>query len=89
MDKSPISQSGITFFNTLFDENASSHLAFGSAYAFNLQGGTEMSEEDLVMAGLNRSQVHVDFMIGCAEMDVDGIRSDGTRVPVFRKGAWV
>lgn len=89
VDKSPISQSGITFFNTLFDENASSHLAFGSAYAFNLQGGTEMSEEDLVMAGLNRSQVHVDFMIGCAEMDVDGIRSDGTRVPVFRKGAWV
>ncbi|MEG2707693.1 MAG: aminopeptidase, partial [Vagococcus sp.] len=54
-DSSPISQSGITFFNTLFDENASNHLALGSAYAFNLEGGTEMSEEELIAAGLNRS----------------------------------
>ena len=87
-DASPISQSGLTFFNTLFDENASNHLALGSAYAFNLEGGTEMSEEELKEAGLNRSDVHVDFMIGSNEMDIDGIREDGTRVPVFRKGAW-
>ena len=87
-DPSPISQSGITFFNTLFDENASNHLAFGSAYAFNLQGGTEMTEEELVAAGLNRSHTHVDFMIGSAEMDIDGIRADGTKVPVFRNGDW-
>ncbi|MFV0558441.1 MAG: aminopeptidase [Enterococcus sp.] len=87
-DPSPISQSGITFFNTLFDENASNHLALGSAYPFNLKGGTEMSEEELIAAGLNRSQTHVDFMIGSAEMDIDGIREDGTRVPVFRKGDW-
>ncbi|MFC6465116.1 aminopeptidase [Marinilactibacillus sp. GCM10026970] len=87
-DESPISQSGLTFFNTLFDENASNHFALGSAYAFNLKGGTEMSEEDLKAAGLNRSDVHVDFMVGSNEMDIDGIREDGTRVPVFRKGTW-
>ena len=87
-DPSPISQSGITFFNTLFDENASNHLAFGSAYAFNLQGGTEMTEEELIAAGLNRSQTHVDFMVGSAEMNIDGIRSDGTTTPIFRNGDW-
>ncbi|MTD42442.1 aminopeptidase [Erwinia sp. CPCC 100877] len=87
-DPSPISQSGITFYNTLFDENASNHLAFGSAYAFNLQGGTEMSEEELIEAGLNRSHTHVDFMIGSDQMNIDGIREDGTRVPVFRNGDW-
>ncbi|WP_208558947.1 aminopeptidase [Marinilactibacillus kalidii] len=87
-DESPISQSGLTFFNTLFDENASNHFALGSAYAFNLKGGTEMSEEDLKAAGLNRSDVHVDFMVGSNEMNIDGIREDGTRVPVFRKGTW-
>ena len=87
-DPSPISQSGITFFNTLFDENASNHLAFGSAYAFNLQGGTEMTEEELIAAGINRSNTHVDFMIGSSEMNIDGIREDGTKVPVFRNGNW-
>jgi Leucyl aminopeptidase (aminopeptidase T) len=87
-DPSPISQSGITFFNTLFDENASNHLAFGSAYAFNLQGGTEMTEEELIAAGLNRSQTHVDFMVGSAEMNIDGIRPDGTTTPIFRNGDW-
>lgn len=87
-DSSPISQSGITFFNTLFDENASNHLALGSAYAFNLEGGTEMSEEELITAGLNRSQTHVDFMIGSNKMNVDGIKKDGTIVPIFRNGEW-
>lgn len=87
-DPSPISQSGITFFNTLFDENASNHLALGSAYAFNLQGGTEMSEEELIEAGLNRSQAHVDFMVGSNQMNIDGVRLDGTTVPIFRNGDW-
>lgn len=87
-DPSPISQSGIIFFNTLFDENASNHLAFGSAYAFNLQGGTEMTEEELDAAGLNRSHTHVDFMVGSDKMNIDGIKADGTRVPVFRNGDW-
>lgn len=87
-DPSPISQSGLIFYNTLFDENASNHLAFGSAYAFNLQGGTEMSEEELAEAGLNRSQTHVDFMVGSDKMNIDGIKEDGTIVPVFRNGGW-
>ena len=87
-DPSPISQSGLIFYNTLFDENASNHLAFGSAYAFNLQGGTEMSEEELAEAGLNRSQTHVDFMVGSDKMNIDGIKEDGTIVPVFRNGDW-
>ncbi|WP_417637823.1 aminopeptidase [Enterococcus faecalis] len=87
-DPSPISQSGLIFYNTLFDENASNHLAFGSVYAFNLQGGTEMSEEELAEAGLNRSQTHVDFMVGSDKMNIDGIKEDGTIVPVFRNGDW-
>ncbi|GEK36448.1 aminopeptidase [Enterococcus thailandicus] len=87
-DPSPISQSGIIFFNTLFDENASNHLALGSAYAFSLKGGTEMTEEQLADAGLNRSQTHVDFMVGSNQMDIDGIREDGSTVPIFRNGDW-
>ncbi len=88
-DPSPISQSGITFFNTLFDENASNHLAIGAAYATSVKGGADMTEEELKEAGLNRSDVHVDFMIGSNQMDIDGIRQDGSRVPIFRNGDWV
>lgn len=87
-DKSPISQSGLVFFNTLWDENASCHLALGSAYAFSVEGGTEMSQEELAEAGLNRSNVHVDFMIGSATMNIDGIRADGSIMPIFREGDW-
>ena len=87
-DESPISQSGLTFFNTLFDENASNHLALGSAYAFSLEGGTEMTREELNEAGLNKSNTHVDFMIGSDQMDIDGIKEDGSSVPVFRNGTW-
>jgi aminopeptidase len=87
-DESPISQSGLTFFNTLFDENASNHLALGSGYAFSLEGGTEMSREELNEAGLNESNTHVDFMIGSDKMDIDGIKEDGTKIPVFRNGTW-
>lgn len=86
--KTPISLSGLTFFNTLFDENASNHLAIGSAYAFSVEGGTEMTQEELKEAGLNRSTTHVDFMIGSADMDIDGITADGQRVPIFRGGEW-
>lgn len=86
--KTPISLSGLTFFNTLFDENASNHLAIGSAYAFNIEGGTQMSNEELKAAGLNRSTTHVDFMIGSDQMDIDGIDQEGNAVPIFRSGEW-
>jgi aminopeptidase len=86
--ESPISQSNVLFFNTLFDENASNHLAIGSGYAFNVESGKNMSPEELAGSGVNSSLTHVDFMIGSAEMDIDGILDDGTAVPLFRKGNW-
>jgi aminopeptidase len=85
---SPISNSNLIYYNTLFDENASCHLAIGNAYPFNLEGGTSMSKEELEAQGSNTSIAHVDFMIGSAELDIDGIREDGTREPLFRKGNW-
>lgn len=85
---SPISQANILFYNTLFDENASNHLAIGSAYAFCIEGGKEMSQEELAKHGLNSSITHVDFMVGSAEMDIDGITEDGKSEPVFRNGEW-
>lgn len=85
---SPISQSELLFYNTLFDENASNHLALGSAYAFCIEGGKTMSREALEERGLNQSITHVDFMIGSAEMDIDGIRDDGSTEPIFRNGNW-
>ncbi|TFE27200.1 aminopeptidase [Cohnella luojiensis] len=86
--ESPISQSNVLFLNTLFDENASNHFAIGSGYAFNVEGGKEMSPEELANSGVNSSITHVDFMIGSADMDIDGVLADGTVVPVFRKGNW-
>lgn len=86
--ESPISQSNVLFFNTLFDENASNHLAIGSGYAFNVVGGKEMTPEELAGSGVNASITHVDFMIGSAEMDIDGVLADGTVEPIFRKGNW-
>lgn len=86
--QSPISQSNLTFYNTLFDENASNHLALGSAYATSIQNGAQMTQDELEAAGLNRSHIHVDFMIGNATMDIDGIKQDGSRYPIFRQGEW-
>ncbi|HEL1258503.1 TPA: aminopeptidase [Streptococcus equi subsp. zooepidemicus] len=86
--KTPISLSGLTFFNTLFDENASNHLAIGAAYAFSIKDGTEMTNDELKAAGLNRSTAHVDFMIGSEQMDIDGITKDGEVIPIFRGGEW-
>jgi len=87
-DPSPISQSGITFFETLFDENASNHLAIGASYPTTIQGGKEMNEEELEKHGMNVSDTHVDFMIGSEKMNIDGIKKDGTVVPIFRNGDW-
>ncbi|NEW07502.1 aminopeptidase [Paenibacillus sp. SYP-B3998] len=85
---SPISQSGIIYYNTLFDENASCHVALGNSYPFTIEGGTTMSPEELIENGYNKSLIHVDFMIGSTEMNIDGIAADGSRVPLFRKGNW-
>jgi len=85
---SPISDMDLIFFETLFDENASNHIAIGKGYAFCLEGGKEMSEEELKENGLNDSLTHVDFMIGSDKMNIDGILPDGTRKPIFRKGNW-
>ncbi len=87
-NSSPISQSGILFLNTLFDENAASHLALGHAYPTTLQGGENLSEEDFARAGGNVSLEHVDFMIGSGELDVDGVLTDGSAEPVMRAGEW-
>lgn len=87
-DPSPIAQGGVLFYNTLFDENASDHLAIGAAYNSNIQGGKTETPEVLAQRGWNISDVHVDFMIGSADMAIDGITQDGQTVPVFRHGDW-
>ncbi|TCZ76599.1 aminopeptidase [Paenibacillus albiflavus] len=87
-DDSPISNLNRIFYNTGVDENASCHFALGSAYPFTLENGTKMSEEELLSRGANISLTHVDFMVGSAELDIDGILADGTIEPVFRKGNW-
>jgi aminopeptidase len=85
---SPIAQSGRLFYNTLFDENAASHAALGTAYKFTMTGGDAMDDQTFERAGGNRSAIHVDFMIGSAEIDVDGINADGGAEPVMRSGEW-
>lgn len=87
-DDSPISNSNILYYNTLYDENASNHLAIGAGYAFNIEGGKEMKREELDALGVNSSITHVDFMIGSKEMNIDGITKDGKREPIFRNGNW-
>ncbi|AZI42746.1 aminopeptidase [Deinococcus psychrotolerans] len=87
-NSSPISQSGLFFYNTLYDENAASHIAIGSAYRFNIEGGVENSDTFDAKGG-NDSLLHVDWMIGSPEMNVDGITKDGSREPVMRAGEFV
>jgi aminopeptidase len=85
---SPISNSGLIFFNTLFDENASCHIALGRALSLNMKDAAELGDEARAERGFNSSITHVDFMIGSAELDIDGETPDGERIPVFRKGNW-
>ena len=86
---SPINLSGILYYNTLFDENASCHLALGRAYPTTVKNGVALSKEELEKIGYNDSLEHVDFMIGTNDMNIDGITQDGKIIPVFRNGNFV
>jgi aminopeptidase len=86
---SPISKSGRLFYNTLFDENAASHVALGAAYRFTMKGAESMTDEVFAAAGGNRSMIHVDFMIGNGSLDVDGVLADGSSEALMRHGDWV
>ncbi len=85
---SPISQSGILFYNILIDENASCHIALGNGIKACLENGLEMSKEEFLAAGGNQCLFHIDFMVGSDKMDIDGIKEDGTAEPVMRQGEW-
>ncbi len=85
---SPISNSNILFFNTLFDENASCHFALGKAYPTCLEGGTELTNEELQERGINDALIHEDFMVGSSSLEITGITADGEEVAIFRDGNW-
>lgn len=85
---SPISASGILFYNTLFDENASCHIALGQCYSKCFLDGASLTPEQIKAQGGNASLIHIDWMIGSDKVDIDGIRADGAKVPVMRKGEW-
>jgi aminopeptidase len=85
---SPISKSGLLFFNTLFDENAASHIALGQCYSKCFIDGAKLTPQQIAAQGGNQSLIHIDWMIGSDKTDIDGIHADGRRVPVFRKGEW-
>ncbi len=86
---SPISKSGLLFFNTLFDENAACHIALGQCYSKCFVDGASLTPEEVAARGGNKSFIHIDWMIGSNRIDVDGLRKDGSRVPVMRQGEWV
>ena len=85
---SPISRSGLLFFNTLFDENAACHIALGQCYSKCFIDGTKLTPQQIAAQGGNRSLIHIDWMIGSEKTDIDGVHADGRRVAVFRRGEW-
>lgn len=86
--QSPINQSGVLFYNTLFDENAACHIAFGAGYPMNIRGGAALTRAQLLEKGLNDSAVHEDVMIGAPDTAITGYTKDGRAVPVFQNGNW-
>jgi aminopeptidase len=86
---SPIAKSGILFFNTLFDENAASHIALGQAYSKCIRDGANLTPPQLAEKGANASLIHIDWMIGSDKIDVDGLNARGAAEPVMRRGEWV
>ncbi|GLQ53214.1 aminopeptidase [Devosia nitrariae] len=87
-NSSPISASGLLFYNTLYDENAACHIAMGQCYADCFENGKSLTPEQIFAQGGNKSLIHIDWMIGSGEIDIDGVHADGTREPVIRKGEW-
>ena len=85
---SPISESGLLFYNTLFDENAACHLALGMGFADTIRGFEDMTLDECRALGINDSMEHVDFMIGYEGLDIDALTRDGRTVPIFRRGKW-
>lgn len=85
---SPIAKTGTLFYNTLFDENAACHVAQGQCYSINIEGGETMTDEEIAARGGNQSIVHEDWMVGSAELDIDGVATDGSVVPLMRRGEW-
>lgn len=85
---SPISNSGVLFYNTLFDENAACHIAMGRGFHETVEGFADMTAEELREKGINDSLIHVDFMIGCQDLDITGFTQDGREVAIFRNGSW-
>ena len=85
---SPISKSGLLFFNTLFDENAACHIALGQCYSKCFVDGATLTPQQIAAQGGNSSLIHIDWMIGSDKIDIDGLYADGRQVPVFRKGEW-
>jgi Leucyl aminopeptidase (aminopeptidase T) len=85
---SPISASGILFYNTLYDENASCHIAMGQCYADCFEGGKQLTPEQIYAQGGNKSLIHIDWMIGSDKIDIDGVNADGSTEPVMRGGEW-
>jgi len=86
---SPINRQNVLFYNTLFDENAACHIAFGAAYPDCVKGGSEMDEDQLKAKGINISVIHEDVMVGSEDMDIVGITADGEKVQIFSDGEWV
>lgn len=85
---SPISRTGVLFYNTLFDENAACHIALGQCYSECFENSAGLTAQDIAAKGGNTSLIHVDWMIGSGDLDIEGLDADGNRTPVFRKGEW-
>ncbi len=87
-NSSPISKSGLTFFNTLFDENAACHIAIGQCYSECFVDGAKLTPDEIAARGGNKSIIHIDWMIGSDRIDIDGLDANGARTPIFRQGEW-
>ena len=85
---SPINRTGLLFYNTLFDENACCHLALGRGFTNCVRGYETQTEDELHALGVNDSMIHVDFMIGTDDLEIDGVTDTGARFPLFRGGGW-